>query len=147
MRVVPSFYTRHFELPYRDQENRDIWIHLIHLDPVSDDQVGRLLDAFEVIIHQYGIHVPICIQATLGINIYGNAVDIEQTEDNVYLANPLSFIEFCSRNPVADTRIYLVTDIIYHQIRESFQPAHDRRLDQVLQETVRQHGLFYVLVE
>lgn len=147
MRVASSFFSRHFELPYRDEKNREVWIHLVHSDPVGDNQIERMLDAFEVILHQFGIHVPICVQGTRGVGIYGNAVDIEQTERNVHLVNPLSFVEFRTRTPVADTAIYLVSGGIYHQMSESFRPAQDVSIDKVLSQMAVERGLLYALVE
>ena len=147
MQVDLAFFSQHFELPYRTNKNEEVWAHLVHSDPLADATTGGMLDAFECLILQYGLHIPICIEAVPSIEICAKDVAVEQTEEQVWLVDPLSYIDFGVRAANPAPRIYLVSDSMYHQMSESFYPATPVPFEELIRDTACDNGLFYALTE
>ena len=147
MRVIFRFCVEHFEFSYKNEEGRRIWAHLVSDVPVEKCRVERLIEGFKCIIHQYGCYHAICVQSTTQLEVLRKMVEIEETAAGVWLADSVEFVDYCSRNPAAEDRAYLVSDSLFRQMSESFITVDNVPFESVIQHVAKQQGLHYVLIE
>ena len=147
MKILKRFYYQHLETTYLDNEGKSVWLHLVYDNKVAQKKIDAMLDAFESIIHQHGLHAPICVQLTKHLEKVRGRVDIEETEAGVWLANPMALAEYCTRNPIIEDLYYLVSESLYHRMSESFKPLAEIGFESLVQSVTQHEGMFYALIE
>lgn len=147
MKTRKRFYSEHVETTYMDHEDEPIWLHLLYEKRVSSKKVDAMLDAYQTVLHQHGQHIPICVQLTRHLEKLRQEIDIEETETDVWLADPIAIADYCTRYPVMENKCYLVSESLYHQMSESFKPTEEVVFESIIQSIAKHQGMYFALIE
>ena len=140
MRVLSSYQTKHIEVWGMG------WTHLISLTPTEDSIERQLLEAIEIIGHQHGQASPVCVEHVKSISEIRDEVSIEETYTGIYLVDPLELMDFHATHFDNTPQIFLVTNILFRKLNESFIPAVGLKFEEAISDMAMKKGLYYGLV-
>ena len=132
-------------------------LHVVSDSHTSNKVVDAMMDAAEVLYHQYGagritqegeqLGASVCVQYIPRIDASIKAdVSLEETEGRIYLANPLEVIMFFQNNPEYCPQIYLMSDQLNVKFRDLFRLENSSSFDEVIKDSYELEGLLYAIV-
>ncbi len=133
------------------------YFHVVSDSHTSNKVVDAMMDAAEVLYHQYGagritpegeqLGASICVQYIPKIDAIMKAdVSLEETEGHIYLADPLEVIMFFQNNPEYCPQIYLMSDLLNVKFRDLFKLENSSSFDNVIKDTYELEGLLYAII-
>lgn len=134
------------------------YLHVVSDGHTSNKIIDAMMDAAEVLYHQYGasritqegeqLGAPICVQYIPKIDAVIKAnISLEKTEGDIYLANPLEVITFFQNNPEYCLQVYLMSDPLNVKFRDLFRLESNSSFDDMIKDTYDIEGLLYAIVQ
>jgi len=132
-------------------------LHVVSEAHVSNKVVQAMMNAAEVLYHQYGAGrvniegeqegASICVQYLPKFNSAIKAhVSLPETERHIYLANPLEITMFFQSHPEYCSQIYLMSDPLNVKFHHLLKFEQNRSFDDVIKAVFEQEGLLYTII-
>ena len=151
MKISHTFYERHIttlELGH---------LHIVSENEILDPIADAMMDAAEILYHQYGagrlgqqgeqIGASIWIQYLPKIdNTVRENVVLAETNQQIYLVNPIEMTMFLQSHPHYSFDMFLMTDALHTQLYHLLRSEKNKSLDDMIMSTSEQAGLLYGII-
>lgn len=132
-------------------------LHVVSEKPVSNKVVQAMMNAAEVLYHQYGAGrvnidgeqegASICVQYLPNLDrVIKENVSLPETERHICLANPLEIIMFYQSHPEYCSQIYLMSDPLNVKFHHLLKFEQNKSFDDVIKAVFEQEGLLYTII-
>lgn len=133
MKSLKPFHTLHF------YENK-IWTHLVSEELLSKEMIEAFRSAHKVVDYQYPSAQMVVHLVEKGFYFDADLVDIEETEENIFLVDPMLLAD------VDVSTACLLTNNLYIKLCAVFtQAGEDKYFEDVIADTARHEGMLCVI--